>query len=290
MKISVFITSYNQYNYLCKAVDSVLSQTFSPYQIIIVDDASSDGSQDIIADYKRHYPELFTPIYHEKNTGIAKVRIDALNAVRGSYVTFVDGDDWFLPEKLEKEFNALRLHPEAQIAFSNNERVNEDGSKKINRWIDDETVPQGDIFLQTFARLFPKRTLFRSELVDYKAWLQVGFHDSLLALYEDFEMRIRLTRNLKAVYVDEILSCYRIHKNGLSRNDYFEHFVSIFYILKKNNSLLKKLPIDQYKMARKEFVIWAMHIGKKAVKEQVVKRNLKNLFILFILFNRIKYI
>ena len=167
MNISVFITSYNQRDYLKEAIESVLAQTLPAEQIIVVDDASTDGSQDLIADYAREYPELFTTIYHQQNTGVAQVRIDALNAVRGDYVTYVDGDDWFLPEKLELEAAALESNPEARISFSNNEYVTEDGKTALWVWAEGEFVPQGDVFWQTVARDFPRRSLFRMELVHY---------------------------------------------------------------------------------------------------------------------------
>ncbi|MBT7715794.1 MAG: glycosyltransferase family 2 protein, partial [Deltaproteobacteria bacterium] len=87
MKISVFITSYNQKKFLIEAIESVLNQTLSPFQIIVVDDSSKDLSQEVIAGYAARYPNLITPIFHKRNTGVAQVRIDALNAVNGDYVT-----------------------------------------------------------------------------------------------------------------------------------------------------------------------------------------------------------
>ena len=106
--ISVYITSYNQREFLAEAIDSVLAQTLPPHQIIVVDDCSTDGSQDIIADYARAHRGLFSPIYHRDNTGVAQVRADALAAVTGDLVTYVDGDDRYLPTKLEQEAAALK--------------------------------------------------------------------------------------------------------------------------------------------------------------------------------------
>lgn len=280
MNISVFVTSYNQINFLRQAIESVLAQTLAPNQIIIVDDASSDNSPDLIADYTRRYPELFTPIYHARNTGVAQVRIDALKAVRGDYVTYVDGDDWFLPDKLKKEAAALQEHPDAQIAFSNNEYITEDGLRRVRRWVNDEPVPQGDVFWQTFARAFPKRSLFRMELVNYHAWSQVGFHDPLLSLYEDFDMRIRLTKNLKVIYVNKVLSCIRTHQNGLSKSDFSKHFSSLDYIFRKNRVLLKCLPPSLHQQTVKELACWIAHIGKKAVKNKVRNGNFSEAFFL----------
>lgn len=267
MKISVFITSYNQRGFLKEAIDSVLAQTLPPAQVIVVDDASGDGSQDLIADYARRYPGLFTPIYHRTNTGVAQVRVDALNAVRGAYVTYVDGDDRYLPQKLEKEAAALAGHPEARIAFSNNAYMTTDGTRHLRRWIDDETPPQGEVFWQTFARAFPKRSLFRMELVEYDAWKKVGFHDTHLSIYEDFDMRIRLTKHLQVVYVDEVLTEIRTHDTGLSKSRRRRHFEALCYLYRKNLPLLDDLSPDVRARARAMLAGWIVPVGRGAAKE-----------------------
>lgn len=241
MRISVYITSYNQKDYLVEAIESALSQTLKPFQIILVDDCSIDSSRQVIEGYRSRFPELVTPIYHERNTGVAKVRIDALNAVKGDYVTYMDGDDRFLPTKLEKEAKALKESNGAAIAFSNNYYMTEGGGEHTGVWAEEIMPPEGDVFVQTFARDFPRNNLFRMELVDYGAWKGIGFHDPCLSIYEDYDMRIRLTRKLKTVYYDEPLSEIRVHNKGLSKSDFSMHLEAIQYIFEKNRPLLDDL-------------------------------------------------
>ena len=95
MKISVYISSYNQKEYLQVAIESVLNQTFLPYEIIIVDDCSSDGSQELIKEYSKKY-SFIRYVFHKENKGIAQVRITALSKVTGDFVTYLDGDDLYL--------------------------------------------------------------------------------------------------------------------------------------------------------------------------------------------------
>lgn len=274
MKISVFITSYNQREYLREAIDSILAQTLVPSQIIVVDDASADSSPDLIADYARHHPELFTPVFHKENTGVAQVRVDALNAVTGDYVTYVDGDDWFLPHKLEREVAALKADPDARIAFSNNAYMSTDGGTELRRWVDSEPVPEGDVFWQTFGRVFPKNSLFRMELVDYEAWKKIGFHDPSLPIYEDYDMRIRLTRHLKVTYVDEVLSRIRTHGEGLSKSNVVRHFKALDYLFRKNQPLLNHLPESQRKQGERSFARWISTIGSRSVRGAVFSGQL----------------
>jgi len=272
MRISVYITSYNQRKYLKEAVESVLAQTLKPCQIVIVDDCSSDDSKDVIAGYQSRYPDLIAPIYHQKNMGIAGVRIDALKAVTGDYVSFVDGDDRFFPTKLEKEAELLIKNPDAQIAFSNYNYIDANGARK-GTWADREKLPQGYIFCQTFARDFPNRSLFRSELVNYHAWKKIGFHDPSLLIYEDYDMRIRLTKKLKAVYCDELLSEYRRHDSGLSRCGASCHLEALEYIYSKNRSMLADVKEADRDYVEHTLGKWMAQIAQQASRESLQKHN-----------------
>ena len=110
-KISVFITSYNQQRYLVEAVESVLNQTLKPFEIIIVDDSSKDGSQAIVEEYGREYPGLIRAFCHKQNLGVAKNKAFAQRQARGDWLSYLDGDDRFLPRKLEKEWEAIEKNP-----------------------------------------------------------------------------------------------------------------------------------------------------------------------------------
>jgi glycosyltransferase involved in cell wall biosynthesis len=268
MKISVYITSYNQKAYLAEAIESVLAQTLPPHQILIVDDRSTDGSQELIAGYVSRWGDRIQAIYHERNLGVTASRIDALQAVTGDFVTYVDGDDRFLPTKLEKEAKILYSHPNAQIAFSNFYYLSEDGIR-LCAWAEHKAPPQGNVFACVFSRNFPRRTLFRCELVNYAAWKEIGFHDRHLALYEDYEMRIRLTKKLSTVYCNEPLSEYRRAKTGLSFSQADRHLVSLNYIYQKNLALLNDLPTEKRDRLRYKFGEFQAGIAKDASRQIV---------------------
>jgi glycosyltransferase involved in cell wall biosynthesis len=266
-KISVYITSYNQKKYLMEAIESVLNQTFNPHQIIIVDDFSQDGSQDLIAKYAKNYPDLIHPSYHTRNLGVSRTRIDALNSVTGDYVTYVDGDDRFLPNKLELELKTLLDHDDTHIVYSNNCYIDLNGRRQYI-WAENERPPQGSIFKETFSREFPRRNLFRMELVHYQAWKSVGFHDPNITIYEDFDMRIRLTRHFRVAYCDEILSEIRLHNHGLSSSKAAQHLTSLDYIYQKNQALLMDLERGEREQTQKRFRSWVNMISHIAADEQ----------------------
>src|SRR5262245_56185453 len=119
IRISIIITSYNHRAYLVEAIESVLDQTRLPHEIIVADDMSSDGSQDAIREYERRYPGLVRGLLQEHNRGIPGNRNAALRIVTGNYVGILDGDDRFLPHKLETQVAALQQHPRARVVYGN---------------------------------------------------------------------------------------------------------------------------------------------------------------------------
>jgi glycosyltransferase involved in cell wall biosynthesis len=240
MRISVFITSYNQKQYLIEAIESVLAQTLPPSQIVVVDDCSTDGSREVIAEYKSRYPEVIDAVFHNHNQGVSATRNDGLKAVSGEYVSFLDGDDKFLPAKLKKEAKLLAQHPEARIAYSNYYRISESGSR-YGVWTE-APLPQGNIFRQIITREFPRSTFFQRMLVHRQAWLEAGFYDPNLPRGQDYEMSIRLAKRCRAVYCHEPLSEYRKDKDKPSRGlPPAEQFARSVYIYGKNLSLLDDL-------------------------------------------------
>ncbi|GAB4532315.1 MAG: hypothetical protein Fur0018_20870 [Anaerolineales bacterium] len=264
MKISVYITSYNQKDVLSEAIESVLAQTLRPHQVIVVDDASTDGSREIIRGYAARYPNWITPVLHERNQGVAAARNSALAHVTGDYVAYLDGDDRYLPHKLAREAEALRTHPGAGIAFSDVYVINPQG-QRIDRWTRSGRPPQGDIFPQTFARAFPGRRLFRNELVDFRAWQQcgAGFYDPHLRMYEDYDLRIRLTKHLPTVYVDEPLSEYRRHEGSL-RSAHPETYLQTFeYLCRKNAPLLDDLPAEKRAWVQRRLDAWRAELLRR---------------------------
>ncbi len=240
MNISVCITSFNQKEYLGEAIDSALSQTFKPSEIIIVDDASSDGSQDLIAGFAARYPDLVRPIYNTQNLGVAQTRNIALQAITGEYLTFLDGDDCFLATKLENETRLLMRASKTQIVYSDVFIIDRDGAR-IQQWAGNRIVPEGDVFVAVYTRRFPRRRLFRAELVEVSAFKQTGGYDPKLKVYEDYDLRIRLTRTCFTAYNPQPESEHRRLPTGLSRLGADVFLESSEYIFQKSGALLQNL-------------------------------------------------
>ena len=105
--VSVLIITYNQLAFIREALDSVLEQDYSNFEIIVADDGSTDGTDDVIMEYSREYPNKIKPIVNVPNLGITGNSNRGLKECNGKYVAFIGGDDLFLPGKLQAQVDWL---------------------------------------------------------------------------------------------------------------------------------------------------------------------------------------
>jgi len=261
MKISVYIPSYNQKEYLFQAVESVLNQTLRPFEILIIDDCSTDGSQELIRNLANANP-LVRYLFNETNEGIAGVRRKALENVRGDYFTYVDGDDLYLPNKLSIEAGLMNSG-KYDVAFSNNMYVDPDDPNDV-KWIwaynKSEFPSPGNMHYETLARKFPRMSLFRMELINVDLLKSIGTYDQNLQIYEDYDFRVRLSERAKINFSLEPTTKIRISKNGLSKSDPEVHRRNLEYIFAKHKQAIKSLPPPlKSRMQRRMKVILEKH-------------------------------
>ena len=238
-RVSVVITSYNQKPYLVEAIESVIHQTLKPYEIIIADDGSTDGqSVACIKDYMARYPGWIKGVFQQGNVGIPKNRNAGLRAVTGNYVAILDGDDRFLPDKLEKEWAALQQEPEAKCIYSNVRLIDSEGQSLGVR--DQQVQPSGDIFVEIARGKFG---LLRSMVINYNLLKHVGVMDELLPMYDGFELTLRLAKQGQFVYISIPLVEYRVHPaSATKRLKLSHHFDELQTIFAKVEPLLDDLP------------------------------------------------
>lgn len=118
VKVSVCMLAYNQADLFREAIESVVTQkTNFPFEIIVCDDASTDGTSEVLREYERNYPHLVRAVYQEKNIGHYANYVEAHNYARGEYAAHLDGDDLFLPGKLQAQADFLDTHPEVSVVW-----------------------------------------------------------------------------------------------------------------------------------------------------------------------------
>ena len=124
-EVSIIMPVYNSEKYLAQAIDSIQNQTFTNWELIIIDDASSDSSAEIIQYYAKSEQRII-PIYLSKNVGAAQARNIGISHVTSRYLTFLDSDDIWKPEKLKIQISFMQEHSYA-FTYTSYDLISEDG-------------------------------------------------------------------------------------------------------------------------------------------------------------------
>ena len=222
IKVSVCVPTFNHKHYISRMLDGALEQkTTFPFEIVIGDDGSTDGSQEIIRSYQEQYPDIITAFLHTENQGPFEPRefagrnnvLQLLKACQGQYVAMCEGDDyWTDPYKLQKQVDFMESNPDFSICHHNMLVTYEDGSEshtfnKENQalisTIDD--ILQDRWFMATASWLY--RNYFLTE--NFAEW-----HANAAA--GDWALSIQLAAKGKIAYLPEVMGVYRKHSAGLS--------------------------------------------------------------------------
>jgi glycosyltransferase involved in cell wall biosynthesis len=164
--------------------------------------------------------------------------------VRGDWLSAMDGDDRWHPEKLEKEYLAIQNMPGAEIAYSNVRLIDQYGTP-TQVWHDDRKgpPPTGHVFTRVFSRRFFNNTgsVFRSQLVSMKAMQAIGlYYDAGLNSFWDWDEKIRLTSKYQVAYSGGVYSDYRQHPGGMSQDRSDRNIVAMMKVYDKNKGLISK--------------------------------------------------
>lgn len=206
--VSVVVATYNYGRFLAGALDSALSQTFLDFEVIVIDDGSTDDTAVVIAPYLdnprvryEHTDHLGQP--GAKNTGI--------RLARGRYVAFLDADDLWLPTKLEKQIPLFAADPDLGVVYCRRRWIDEEGRELDRR----ERQPhRGDVLAPIFWRPF---VCFSSTVVRRAVFDDVGLFDEEIPLAIDYDLWLRVASRYRFDYVDEPLVKYRTGHANLSR-------------------------------------------------------------------------
>ncbi|VEP12654.1 Glycosyl transferase family 2 [Hyella patelloides LEGE 07179] len=211
--VSVIIPAYNGEFYIREAIASILAQTYTNYEIIIVDDGSTDNTRQVVEALKKDYKGSLIYIFQD-NQGVAKARNKGLEAAKGKYIAFLDQDDFFLPYKLVEQVSFMEAKPDLGLVNSGWDIVNQAGKiiSTVQPW---HSLSQ----LNTTALIIWKPVFLGAMLFRY-SWLQKtsGF-DSQLEQTSDVELVLRLAvMGCQGDWVKQSTVGYRQHKHNASKN------------------------------------------------------------------------
>ncbi|MDI6704272.1 MAG: glycosyltransferase [bacterium] len=206
-KISVIIPTFNRAKYIVEAVRSVLSQTYSDFELIIVDDGSTDETRETLKPFLDKVKYLFQP-----NKGVSAARNLGISKSRGEYIAFLDSDDLWMKDKLGIQVDFMENNPRAKVTYTEEIwirrgiRVNRrERHKKYSGWIFEHVLP---LCLISPSSVMIKREVFR----------QIGVFDESLPACEDYDFGIRLAKRYPIFLIEKQLIIKRGgHPDQLSK-------------------------------------------------------------------------
>jgi glycosyltransferase involved in cell wall biosynthesis len=211
-KVSVIIPTYNCARYIVQTVESVFAQTYADFELIVIDDGSTDNTRDLLAPYIAANRLIYL---HQQNAGESVARNNGIRHAHGEYIAFLDSDDWWTPDKLALQVPALDAAPQAVMAYTYSFAVDNDGQpirfRGGNRmsWGQPglhemfETLVVGNVIAN------PNTVLARTA-----ALLQTTLFDEEIEWGEDWRLWLQLAQMGPFLFTPAETACYRMRRPG----------------------------------------------------------------------------
>lgn len=268
-KVSIIIPTYNRAHIIKKALDSVLAQTYPWFEVIIVDDGSTDNTREVIEAYE---DERIRYYYTELNQGASAARNYGLKKAQYNFIAFEDSDDIWYNEKLEKQMKVL-CNAALDVGVVYHKIIYDFGGGQY-AILPSEEIPEdkksGDIYAQMlYHNLIPCPAI----LARRSAIMDAGEFDIELNALEDYDFALKLTRKYKACFINEILLQASLSDQGVSANPINYLIASCMILARYKNDYLQTNTFDH----RIEIILRdAEAIGMKEKFVQLMEKMLQS--------------
>lgn len=239
MKVSVIVPTYNRAHIITEAIDSILNQTFKDFELIIVDNYSSDNTESVV----KSYSDKRIRYFKNQNNGLVSInRNYGIKKSCGEYIAFLDDDDLWLPEKLEKQVELLDLNKELGLVYSDIYIIGSNGDLRENTYFHRIKPTRGNAFNELLQGNFiPMLTVvIRREVLD-----KVGGFNPRYKICQDYDLWLRIAEHYPVDFIEDPLAKYRVHSESSSQKNtalsYREGLQIIEYWLNRNPELKKEL-------------------------------------------------
>ncbi len=216
--ITAIIATYNYGRFLGAAIESVLGQTRLPDEIVVVDDGSTDDTAEIAALYR----DKGVRYIRKENGGVSSARNVGIRETTGDFIAFLDSDDRWLPDKIERQARHLRSHPEVGLVTGGEWETDEAGSKVWR--MERKPVASAEFYPRILVENSigsPSLVMLRRECLD-----RVGLFDENVGLAQDWDLWIRLAKHANVAVLDMPLILYRRHGASMSSGPVWKRYKS----------------------------------------------------------------
>ena len=254
IETSVIIPTFNRLSFLKEAIESVLSQTYEDFELILVDDGSTDGTKEFAAELSNRLKYVY-----QENSGPSAARNRGISESQGEYITFLDSDDLWLENKLEIEIDFMKANREAVVCYTDEiwirkgVRVNpKNKHRKYSGWIFEQCLP--------LCIVSPSSVLMRKGFFE-----SVGYFDETLPACEDYDLWLRASLKFPYHFIPQKLIIKRGgHADQLSRQWGLDRY--------RVQALLKLLKSGELDKRQSEWVVEKV-IEKTAILEQGFRKR-----------------
>lgn len=209
--VSVVIATYNRANYLGATLDGILNQRFRDFEVIVVDDGSTDDTRQLVESYGGR-----VSYYYQNNSGPSAARNLGVGHAQADWISIQDSDDVPLENHLECLYGYAQRHAEVGMVFANGSYLNGPAHNRDriipmtkSRRLASQPVALADLFDKSIVRL-------QAALIAKSAYHRVGGHDESLRISMDLDLAFRLWARYPIAYLDEVVFAYRKHDGNIS--------------------------------------------------------------------------
>jgi len=268
--ISVIIAAYNADKYIKEAIDSVLNQTYKNFELIVIDDGSTDKTAQIAKSYKGKLKYVY-----KENGGVSTARNTGIKLAQGEFVAFLDADDVWIENKLHDQVEHLNKNEDLAMIFTNMIIIDESGENVLGHFNSKESIPYDGFIFEYFLKkpvLYPSTLLIKKNVFE-----EIGYFNEKLKSCDDTDLFFRAFQYVQVGLVEKELVRYREVENSLSRSmrSHECHITMLSEFLDNNPNILEKYEdlidiywhniylhyalnlycTDKFKESRKKFLI-----------------------------------
>lgn len=219
--VTIIIPSYNRAHCLPVALSSVIAQTYSELEIVIVDDGSTDNTSEVCAAFVRHYGERIRYLKNGRNVGAAQARNIGIEAASGEFITFLDSDDVYYLNKIELQVNALESDAKAGLCycyFATTTDFHDVLQRRVHVWEPKVNI-YPEFLVPSINMLVTPAIMVRRDILESSGGFEAG-----MTICEDLDLWSRLLLVTTAAFVPDVLTCISIRRNETPR--YFENILA----------------------------------------------------------------
>jgi len=213
MTVTVLLMTYNHKRFIVQALESALTQRTSfPYEVLVSEDASTDGTREIVQEYQRRHPERIRLLLSERNLHSNEVVARGIRAARGRYIALLDGDDyWTSTDKLQRQSDFLDSHPECSACFHNAMVVHDDGGRAPWNW-----TPPGQKSFSTLADMWMGNFIATCSVM-FRTTNFSRLPDWYIEFFPITDWPLHLLSAERGLigYIPDVMGVYRYHAGGL---------------------------------------------------------------------------